>query len=197
MSLRRFGKIMLPAMLALWLTACGINAIPTAEETAKAKWADVQNQYQRRADLIPNLVATVRGYAEQEREVLVEVTNARARATSVNVSPEQLTDPAAVEQFAQAQGALSQSLGRLLLVVERYPDLKSNQNFLALQSQIEGTENRIAIARSDYNRAVQDYNTEIRTFPSIVGAKLIYGAKPMVPFQATSPGAEQAPKVEF
>ena len=197
MSLRRFGKIMLPAMLALWLTACGINAIPTAEETAKAKWADVQNQYQRRADLIPNLVATVRGYAEQEREVLVEVTNARARATSVNVSPEQLTDPAAVEQFSQAQGALSQSLGRLLLVVERYPDLKSNQNFLALQSQMEGTENRIAIARSDYNRAVQDYNTEIRTFPSIVGAKLIYGAKPMVPFQATSPGAEQAPKVEF
>lgn len=197
MSLRRFGKIMLPAMLALWLTACGINAIPTAEENAKAKWADVQNQYQRRADLIPNLVATVRGYAEQEREVLVEVTNARARATSVNVSPEQLTDPAAVEQFSQAQGALSQSLGRLLLVVERYPDLKSNQNFLALQSQIEGTENRIAIARLDYNRAVQDYNTEIRTFPSIVGAKLIYGAKPMVPFQATSPGAEQAPKVEF
>ncbi|API60331.1 hypothetical protein BSL82_14395 [Tardibacter chloracetimidivorans] len=197
MSLRRFGKIMLPAMLALWLTACGINAIPTAEENAKAKWADVQNQYQRRADLIPNLVATVRGYAEQEREVLVEVTNARARATSVNVSPEQLTDPAAVEQFSQAQGALSQSLGRLLLVVERYPDLKSNQNFLALQSQIEGTENRIAIARLDYNRAVQDYNTEIRTFPSIVGARLIYGAKPMVPFQATSPGAEQAPKVEF
>src|SRR3546814_837625 len=197
MSLRRFGKIMLPATLALWLTACGINAIPTAEENAKAKWADVQNQYQRRADLIPNLVATVRGYAEQEREVLVEVTNARARATSVNVSPEQLTDPAAVEQFSQAQGALSQSLGRLLLVVERYPDLKSNQNFLALQSQIEGTENRIAIARLDYNRAVQDYNTEIRTFPSIVGARLIYGAKPMVPFQATSPGAEQAPKVEI
>src|SRR3546814_17785030 len=118
---------MLPATLALWLTACGINAIPTAEENAKAKWADVQNQYQRRADLIPNLVATVRGYAEQEREVLVEVTNARARATSVNVSPEQLTDPAAVEQFSQAQGALSQSLGRLLLGVERYPDLKSNQ----------------------------------------------------------------------
>src|SRR3546814_17030082 len=137
MALRLFGKSMLPATLALWLTACGSNAIPTAEENAKAKWADVQNQDQRRSDLIPNLVATVRGYAEQEREVLVEVTNARARATSVNVSPEQLTDPAAVEQFSPAQGALSQSLGRLLLVVERYPDLKSNQNFLALQNQIE------------------------------------------------------------
>src|SRR3546814_8147492 len=132
-----------------------------------------------RADLIPNLVATVQGYAKQERSVLVDVTNARARATSVNVSPEQLTDPAAVQQFAQAQGALSQSLGRLLLVVERYPELRSNQNFLALQSQIEGTENRIAIARMDYNKAVQAYNTDIRTFPSIIGAKLNDGAKPM------------------
>lgn len=197
MSFRNFHKVFLPALMGLWLAACGVNTIPTAEENAKAKWADVQNQYQRRADLIPNLVATVQGYAKQEREVLVEVTNARARATSVNVSPEQLSDPQAVEQFSQAQGALSQSLGRLLLVVERYPDLKSNQNFLALQSQLEGTENRIAIARSDYNKAVQAYNTEIRTFPSIIGAKLIYGAKPMVPFQATTPGAEQAPKVQF
>lgn len=197
MIARRLVRMFVPAVLALWLTACGINTIPTAEENAKAKWADVQNQYQRRADLIPNLVATVQGYAKQEREVLTEVTNARARATSVNVSPEQLSDPAAVQQFEAAQGALGQSLGRLLLVVERYPDLKSNQNFLALQSQIEGTENRIAIARSDYNRAVQDYNTEIRTFPSIVGAKLIYGAKPMVPFTATAPNAEQAPKVQF
>lgn len=194
---RRLVSVILPALLALWLTACGVNTIPTAEENAKAKWADVQNQYQRRADLIPNLVATVKGYAAQERDVLVEVTNARARATSVNVSADQLTNPAAVQQFEQAQGALSQSLGRLLLVVERYPDLKSNQNFLALQSQIEGTENRIAIARTDYNKAVQVYNTEIRTFPSIIGAKLIYGAKPMTPFQATSPGAEQAPQVKF
>ncbi len=197
MRVRRLLNLLSPAMLALWLTACGINTIPTAEENAKAKWADVQNQYQRRTDLVPNLVATVKGYAKQERDVLVEVTNARARATSVNVSPEQLSNPQAVQQFEQVQGALSQSLGRLLLVVERYPDLKSNQNFLALQSQIEGTENRIAIARSDYNKAVQSYNTEIRTFPSIVGAKLIYGAKPMVPFRATSPGAEQAPQVQF
>lgn len=197
MPVRRLVNVLLPALLAVWLTACGINTIPTAEETAKAKWADVQNQYQRRADLIPNLVATVQGYAKQERSVLVDVTNARARATSVNVSPEQLTDPAAVQQFAQAQGALSQSLGRLLLVVERYPELRSNQNFLALQSQIEGTENRIAIARMDYNKSVQAYNTEIRTFPSIIGAKLIYGAEPMVPFEATSPGAEKAPQVQF
>lgn len=197
MPMRRLVNLVVPALLGLWLTACGINTIPTAEENAKARWADVQNQYQRRADLIPNLVATVQGYAKQEREVLVEVTNARARATSVNVTADQLTDPAAVQQFAQAQGALSQSLGRLLLVVERYPDLKSNQNFLALQSQIEGTENRITIARSDYNNAVQAYNTEIRTFPSIIGAKLIYGAKPMVPFQATAPNAERAPEVKF
>lgn len=197
MTMRRLANLVVPALLGLWLTACGINSIPTAEENAKARWADVQNQYQRRADLIPNLVATVQGYAKQEREVLVEVTNARARATSVNVTADQLTDPAAVQQFAQAQGALSQSLGRLLLVVERYPDLKSNQNFLALQSQIEGTENRIAIARSDYNNAVQAYNTEIRTFPSLIGARLIYGAKPMVPFQATAPNAERAPEVKF
>lgn len=197
MSIRSLRHAIIPAVLGLLLTACGINTIPTAEENAKAKWADVQNQYQRRTDLIPNLVATVKGYAAQEQKVLVDVTNARARATSVNVSPEQLTDPNAVQQFAQAQGALSQSLGRLLLVVERYPDLKSNQNFLALQSQIEGTENRITIARSDYNKAVQAYNTEIRTFPSIIGAKLVYGAKPMVPYQATTANAEQAPKVEF
>jgi len=197
MPITRMMKIMLPGLLAVWLTACGINSIPTAEENAKAKWADVQNQYQRRADLIPNLVATVKGFAEQERGVLVDVTNARAKATSINVSPDQLSDPAAMNRFAEAQGALGQSLGRLLLVQERYPDLKSNQNFLALQSQLEGTENRIAIARSDYNKAVQAYNTQIRTFPAMIGAKLIYGAKPMVPFAATAPNADRAPQVQF
>lgn len=200
-SLKRAGRLILPAILplaaALSLSACGINSIPTAEENAKAKWADVQNQYQRRADLIPNLVSTVKGYAKQEQGTLVAVTEARAKATSVQVNAEDLTNPAKVAQFEQAQGQLSQSLGRLLVSVEAYPDLKSNQNFLALQSQLEGTENRIAVARRDYNEAVQAYNTEIRTFPSIIGAKAIYGSKPMTPFQATTPGAETAPKVDF
>ncbi|MCS6987185.1 MAG: LemA family protein [Sphingomonadaceae bacterium] len=195
--MRRLVRVVLPAMLALGLSGCGINTVPAKEEAVKAAWAEVQNQYQRRADLIPNLVATVEAFAKQEKDVLVEVTNARARATQVTLSSEQLNDPAAMRRFAEAQGALSQSLGRLLLVVERYPELKSNQNFLALQAQLEGTENRIAVARRDYNRAVQDYNTEIRTFPSIIAAKLIYGAQPKAPFEATTPGAETAPKVKF
>jgi len=193
----RMSRFVAVAVAAASLSACGVNSIPTAEENAKAKWADVQNQYQRRSDLIPNLVATVKGYAKQEQGTLVAVTEARAKATSVQVSPGDLTDPAKVAQYEQAQGALSQSLGRLLVSVEAYPDLKSNQNFLALQSQLEGTENRIAVARRDYNQAVQAYNTEIRTFPSIIGAKIIYGSKPMAPFQATTPGAETAPAVTF
>lgn len=195
--LRTILRLLLPASLALALSACGINTVPTKEEAVKAAWGEVQNQYQRRADLIPNLVATVEGFAAQEKDVLVEVTNARARATQVTVSPEQLGDPAALQQFAEAQGALSQSLGRLLLVVERYPELKSNQNFLALQSQLEGTENRIAIARRDYNQAVQDYNTTIRTFPAIVAARIIYGAEPKAPFEATTANADRAPEVKF
>ena len=182
---------------AAGLSACGVNSIPTAEENAKAKWADVQNQYQRRADLIPNLVATVKGYAKQEQDTLTKVTEARARATSVQVSAADVTDPAKMAEFQQAQGQLSAGLGRLLASVEAYPDLKSNQNFLALQSQLEGTENRIAVARRDYNEAVQAYNTTIRTFPAVIGAKVIYGAKPMVPFQATTPGADTAPTVSF
>lgn len=182
------------AALALPLAACGINSVPTAEETAKARWADVQNEYQRRADLIPNLVSTVKGYAKQESDVLVRVTEARAGAGRVRLSGEDLTDPAKVQQFERAQNAVTLSLQRLQ---EAYPDLKSNQNFLSLQSQLEGTENRITIARRDYNQAVQDYNTRIRTFPDAVGAKIFYGAKPMVPFQATTPGAEQAPTVNF
>lgn len=193
----RLGRFVAVAVAAASLSACGINSIPTAEENAKAKWADVQNQYQRRADLIPNLVATVKGYAKQEQGTLVAVTEARAKATSVQISDADLTDPAKVQQYEQAQGALSQSLGRLLVSVEAYPDLKSNQNFLALQSQLEGTENRIAVARRDYNESVQAYNTEIRTFPSIIGAKIIYGSKPMTPFQATTPGADTAPNVSF
>ena len=181
-------------VMALPLAACGVNSVPTAEENAKARWADVQNEYQRRADLIPNLVATVKGYAKQESDVLTRVTEARASANRVQVSGDQLSDPAAVQRYAAAQNAVTLSLQRLQ---EAYPDLKSNQNFLSLQSQLEGTENRITIARRDYNQAVQDYNTRIRTFPDAVGAKIFYGAKPLVPFQATSPGAEQAPTVNF
>lgn len=184
-------------LAALALSACGINSVPTAEENAKAKWANVQADYQRRADLIPNLVETVKGFAKQEQGTLTAVVEARAKATSVQVNAGDLTDPAKVAAFQQAQGALSQSLGRLLATVEAYPDLKSNQNFLALQSQLEGTENRINISIKDYNTAVQGYNTTIRTFPDAIGAKIFYGAKPMTTFEATAPNADRAPTVKF
>ena len=195
--LPRFARFAIIVAAAAGLAGCGVNTIPTAEENAKAKWADVQNQYQRRSDLVPNLVATVKGYAKQEQDTLVKVTEARAKATSVQVSAADLTDPAKVAAFQQAQGQLSQGLGRLLASVEAYPDLKSNQNFLALQSQLEGTENRIAVARRDYNESVREYNTTIRTFPAVIGAKIIYGSKAMVPFEATTPGADTAPAVSF
>jgi LemA protein len=181
------------APIALFLTACGVNSIPTAEETAKARWADVQNNYQRRADLIPNLVATVRGAAAQERNVLREVTEARASATRITVTPDQLTDPAAIARFAEAQSRLTLSLQRLQ---EAYPELHTNENFRDLQSQIEGTENRITVARRDYNAAVQAYNIEIRTFPSVIGARVIYGSQPMAPYQADQ-AAQGAPTVDF
>lgn len=197
MTPRAIARIALPLAAVATLSGCGVNTIPAKEETAKARWADVESAYQRRADLIPNLVATVKGYAAQEKSVLVEVTNARARATSITVDPSKLSDPNAVAQFDQAQTALSGSLGRLLVSVEKYPDLKSNEQFLNLQSQIEGTENRINVTRKDYNEAVRDYNTEIRTFPSVIGAKVVYGAKPLQPFKATSAGAANAPTVTF
>ena len=190
-------KLLLPLSVALSLSACGVNTIPTKEESAKASWGEVQNQYQRRADLIPNLVATVQGYAKQEKDVLVGVTEARAKATSVNVTTGDLSNPAKMAEYQKAQDGLSQSLGRLMVVVEKYPELKSDQNFLALQSQLEGTENRVAIARRDFNESVRIYNTEIRTFPSIVAAKVIYGSEPMTPFQATAANADSAPKVTF
>jgi len=193
----RLTRFAFVAAAAAGLASCGFNTIPASEEAAKAKWADVQNQYQRRADLVPNLVATVKGYAKQEQDTLVKVTEARAKATSIQVSAADVTDPDKIAAYQAAQGQLSQGLGRLLASVEAYPDLKSNQNFLALQSQLEGTENRIAVARRDYNEAVQAYNTTIRTFPAIIGAKVIYGAKPMVPFAATTPGADTAPAVRF
>lgn len=189
--------IILAFAAALPLSACGVNSIPTAEENVNAKWANVQNQYQRRADLIPNIVASVQGAAAQERNVLREVTQARAAATQIKLSPEQLSDPEAVRRFSQAQGQLSTSLLPLRQLQENYPDLKTNQNFLALQSQLEGTENRITVARGDYNEAVQGYNTRIRTFPDAIGAKIFYGAKPKVPFEATAPNADRAPTVNF
>ena len=181
-------------VLASALAGCGINSVPTAEENAKARWADVQNNYQRRADLIPNLVATVKAAGAQEKDILVEVTQARSAANSVQVSAADLSDPAKMEQYQRVQGAVGVSLQRLQ---EAYPELKSQANYTTLMSQLEGTENRITIARRDYNGAVQAYNTKIRTFPDAVGAKIFYGAKPMVPFAATTPGAETAPTVNF
>jgi len=197
MNRTRLKAALLAPVAAASLAGCGINSIPTAEEEAKARWADVQNQYQRRADLIPNLVSTVQGAAAQERNVLREVTEARANATRIQISPEQLRDPEAMARFSEAQARLTGAIIPLQRLQEAYPDLKTNSNFLTLQSQLEGTENRITIARTDYNQAVQAYNTRIRTFPDVIGAKVFYGAEPLVPFQATTPGAEAAPKVDF
>ena len=180
----------------LFLAACGVNAIPTKEEAAKAQWAEVQNQYQRRSDLIPNLVETVKGYASQERNVLTEVTQARASATQVKVDAETLTDPAKFQEYSAAQDKLSGVLGRLMMIQERYPDLKSNQNFLALQSQLEGTENRIAIARRGYNESVRNYNLEFKTFPNSFWTVVHRGSKPMQMFAANE-AAQAAPTVSF
>ena len=194
LRLRAFAAV---ALLSLVLAGCGYNTIPTLEESAKAKWSDVQNNYQRRADLIPNLVATVQGYAKQEKDVLTAVVEARAKATQVRVDASQLTDPDKIKQFQEAQSQLSGALGRLLAVSENYPDLKSNQNFLALQSQLEGTENRIAVARRDYIDAVRAYNTELRTLPGLVWASTFFRAnKPMVEF-AAGEGAQTPPQVKF
>jgi LemA protein len=179
---------------ALSLAGCGVNSIPTAEEEAKAKWADVQAAYQRRASLIPNLVSTVKGAAASEERILTGVTEARANATRIQVTGEQLTDPQAMARFAEAQNRLTLSLQRLQ---EAYPQLQSQGNFKTLMDQLEGTENRINIAIRDYNGAVQAYNTEIRTFPSVIGANVIYGSKPMATFQATTPNADVAPTVDF
>jgi LemA protein len=195
--LPRLRAFLAVAVLGLSVSACGYNTIPTLEEQAKAKWSDVQNQYQRRADLIPNLVATVQGYAKQEKEVLTSVVEARAKATSVTIDASQLTDPAKVQQFQAAQSQLSGALGRLLAVSENYPDLKSNQNFLALQSQLEGTENRIAVARRDYIEAARIFNTALRTFPTILWAKTIFsGEKPLADFTANE-SAQTPPQVKF
>lgn len=193
----RVLRAMMLVLLPLTLAGCGVNAIPTKQEVAMAKFADVQTQYQRRADLIPNLVNTVQAFAQQERTVLVQVTQARASATQVKVDASTLTDPQAFQRYQAAQSQLSGVLGRLMAISEKYPDLKSNENFLALQSQLEGTENRISIARRDYNEAVRDYNTTLRTFPTILWAKTFYAsAKPMQMFVA-SESAQAAPTVSF
>jgi LemA protein len=191
------GRVAAVAAMGLVLAGCGVNTIPTQQEVAKAKWADVQTQYQRRSDLIPNLVATVQGYAAQERAVLTQVTEARAKATSVRIDASTITDPAAFERFRQAQDQLSGVLGRLLSVTENYPDLKSNANFLALQSQLEGTENRISVARRDYNEAVRVYNTTLRTFPGVLWAKTLYGSEKPMPLFEASAAAQAAPTVNF
>jgi LemA protein len=193
-ALRRFG--LLAPLAALSLAGCGLNSVPTAEEQVNAKWGDLQADYQRRADLIPNLVATVKGYAQQEKSVLIGVTQARADATAVHLSAADLSDPAKVKAFNDAQSRLTQAIIPLQRLQEAYPDLKSNQNFMALQDQLEGTENRIEIARRDYNESVRQYNTLIRTFPSAIGAKIFYGAKPKVPFEAAA-AAQTAPAVNF
>ena len=196
-SFLRLRALAAAVLLGLTVSACGYNSIPTLEEAAKAQWAEVQNQYQRRSDLIPNLVATVQGYAKQEKDVLTAVTEARAKATSIHVDASDLTDPAKVKQLQDAQNALSGALGRLLAVSENYPDLKSNQNFLALQAQLEGTENRIAVARRDYIDAVRAYNVELRTFPGVIWASTFFsGNKPMAEFTATD-DAQTTPKVKF
>jgi LemA protein len=184
-------------LAAVAISVFSINTIPAKEERARAAWADVQSQYQRRADLVPNLVATVSGYAQQEKDVLTAVTEARASATQIKIDLSTLSDPAAFDKYRAAQDQLSGVLGRLLAISENYPELKSNQNFLTLQSQLEGTENRIGIARRDFNEAVRAYNTELRTFPGVIWAATLYrSSKPMQLFEAATT-SQEAPKVEF
>ena len=196
-SLSRIGTMLAAALVLFTVSSCGYNRIPTLEEQAKAKWADVQNNYQRRADLIPNLVATVQGYAKQEKDVLTAVVEARAKATQVRIDPSQLSDPEKLKQFQDAQNQLSGALGRLLAISENYPDLKSNQNFLALQSQLEGTENRIAVARRDYIEAVRQYNTELRTIPGRWIAAIFYPDATVKENFTAEAGAMTVPKVDF
>ena len=195
-----FAALRIPVLvlpLGLAVAGCGVNNIPTYEEQAKAKLSDVNNQYQRRADLIPNLVETVRGYARQERETLEAVVNARAKATSIQITPDAATDPAKFKQFQEAQAQLSGALGRLIAVSENYPDLKSNQNFLALQSQLEGTENRIAVARRDHIEAVRAYNTELRTFPGVLWAKTLYSGHKQMETFTVAEDVKRPPAVRF
>jgi len=193
----RVFKFLILGLMALTLAGCGVNNIPTYDQAMKGKWGQVENEYQRRADLVPNLVETIKGYAAQEKDVLTAVVEARAKATSIQLSPDIVNNPEEFAKYQAAQGQLSQALGKLLSITEAYPDLKSNQNFLALQSQLEGSENRIAVARKDYIDAVQTYNTELITFPGRLWAATLYASyKPAATFAAEA-GANQAPKVDF
>lgn len=196
MSLIASFRTAFVALAALSLAACGINSVPAAEEEAKARWADVQSAYQRRADLVPNLVASVRGAAASESQILTTVTEARSRATSINITTEDLSNPEEFRRFQDAQNELTQALGQLRTIVENYPELQSQARFADLMTALEGSENRIDTARTRYNEAVQAYNTEVRTFPSIIGARIIHGAEPMVPFEA-SEAAQSAPTVNL
>jgi len=199
LAFRRIAALASVIFVAAALAGCGINNIPTYEQAAKAKWSEVLSQYKRRADLIPNLVETVKGFAEQEKNVLTSVIEARARASQaqVNIPPDVLTNPEAMKRFQDAQNSLGGALRQLLIVAERYPDIKSGQNFLALQSQLEGTENRIAIARRDYIEAVRVYNTEISTFPGRIWRAVMYpSAQPMATFDI-APQESQTPRVDF
>ena len=197
MLFKRVVTLTAVAGVAVSLSACGINNIPTKEENAKAKWSDVQVNFQRRADLIPQLVATVKGAAAQERITLTQVIQARASATQVKVDASTITDPAKFQQYEQAQNGLSSALGRLMVINERYPDLKSNANFQDLMIELEGSQNRISVSEKDYNDAAQDYNLSLRTFPSVIWAKTLYSAeKPMQYFQASA-AAQTAPTVDF
>lgn len=188
--------LLLTAIL-LNLSGCGINTIPTYDEQAKAAWSQVLNQYQRRAELVPNLVNTVKGFAEQEREVLTEVVEARSRVAQMTLPEDVLTNPEAFKAFQENQAQLGSALSRLMLVVERYPELKSSQNFLTLQSQLEGTENRIAVARRDFIQAVQQYNTEIRTFPGRIWKAVLYSDAEVKENFTVAEEVQQVPKVEF
>src|SRR5579863_3284655 len=195
--LRPVPRLAALLLLALGLAACDVNAVPRQDEAVKAAWSQVLNQYQRRADLIPNLVETVKGYAHQEQQVLTQVTEARAHATQMQLPADILSNPQAFHQFEQNQAAIGGALGRLLAVAEAYPDLKSNQNFLALQSQLEGTENRIAVARRDYILAVQDYNTALRTIPQRWIASILYPDMKVRETFTISDQAQQVPQVKF
>lgn len=193
----RIANFLILAVTAMFLSGCGINNVPTYQQAMTARWGDVQNQYQRRADLVPNLVETVKGYAAQEKEVLTAVVEARAKATQMVLPADIINNPEAFKKYQDAQGQLSQALGKLLSITEAYPDLKSNANFLALQSQLEGTENRIAVSRKDYIEATQVYNTELVTIPGRWWAYWFYpAAKPAATFTAAA-GSDTAPKVDF
>jgi len=194
---RPLMRLLALALLAVGLAGCDVNAVPRQDEAVKAAWSQVLNQYQRRADLIPNLVETVKGYAKQEQTVLTQVVEARAKATQMQIPADITSNPEAFKQFEQNQAQLGGALGRLLAITENYPDLKSNQNFLALQSQLEGTENRIAVARRDYIQAVQTYNTTLRTIPSRWIAAILYPDAKVKETFTISEQAQQVPQVKF